>query len=64
MPATDGYELIRRLRASGRSLPAIALTAYGGVPERQAALRAGFDAHLVKPVLARTLVTTVASLLR
>jgi PAS domain S-box-containing protein len=64
MPATDGFEFIRRLRASGRSLPAVALTAYGGTPERQAALRAGFDAHLVKPAIARTLVTTVASLVR
>jgi PAS domain S-box-containing protein len=64
MPETDGFEFIRRLRASGRSLPAVALTAYGGVPERQAALLAGFDAHLVKPVLARTLVDTLASLVR
>jgi PAS domain S-box-containing protein len=64
MPTTDGFEFIRRLRASGRSLPAVALTAYGGTPERQAALRAGFDAHLVKPVLARTLVETLASLVR
>ncbi len=62
MPGTDGFELIRRLRASGRSLPVVALTAYGAMAERQAALRAGFDAHLVKPVVGRTLIATLSTL--
>jgi CheY-like chemotaxis protein len=53
MGGSDGYELIRRIRASGRSadtMPAIALTAYGGDLDRVRAIEAGYQRHLVKPV--------------
>ncbi len=52
LPVMDGYEVARRLRASEacrRSL-IIALTGYGGDADRAAALAAGFDDHLLKPV--------------
>lgn len=58
MPEEDGLSLIRRLRDSGTTIPAIALTALGGLDDEQRALTAGFDAFLRKPVdpvsLART----------
>jgi CheY-like chemotaxis protein/anti-sigma regulatory factor (Ser/Thr protein kinase) len=53
LPSIDGYELARRVRATtgGNTLYLVALTGYGG-PEAQAnALQAGFDLHLVKPLL-------------
>jgi CheY-like chemotaxis protein len=53
LPGIDGYELARRVRASteGSDLYLVALTGYGG-PEAQAkALEAGFDLHVVKPLL-------------
>jgi PAS domain S-box-containing protein len=65
MPHTDGYELLRKLRASGfdeSRLPALALTAFARVQDRADALAAGFQAHLAKPVRADSLVNTVASL--
>ena len=52
LPKLDGYEVARRIRAAkdgGRPL-LIALTGYGLEEDRQRALAAGFDAHLVKPV--------------
>jgi signal transduction histidine kinase len=54
MPGGDGYALIKQVRAretpeSGR-IPAAALTAYVRPEDRSAALRAGFDVHLSKPV--------------
>ena len=52
LPGIDGYEVARRLRAdpatSGVRL--IALTGYGQDSDRERAIDAGFDAHLVKPV--------------
>ena len=63
MARMDGYELIRALRADGYSaqqLPAIALTAFVRSEERSAALEAGFQLHLGKPVSAQTLIEGVA----
>jgi CheY-like chemotaxis protein len=55
MPDEDGYSLIRQVRAleaapGGARLPAAALTAYVRAEDRASALRAGFDAHVHKPV--------------
>lgn len=60
MPEEDGYSLIARVRTlceeKGRSLLAIAVTAYAGRADRARALEAGFDAHLAKPIDLDTLV--------
>jgi CheY-like chemotaxis protein len=47
----DGYEVARRLRriAATQETLLIALTGYGAPEDRQMALEAGFDEHLVKP---------------
>jgi two-component system CheB/CheR fusion protein len=52
LPGIDGLELARRVRASGKhpQLYMIALTGYGQRADRELALQAGFDAHVVKPV--------------
>jgi CheY-like chemotaxis protein len=49
MPVMDGATLIQRLRARGVRTPIIALSA-GGPPAREAAMLAGADAYLDKPV--------------
>ncbi len=52
MPEMDGYELIEALRKLPRmvAVPAIALTGFGRAQDAAKALRAGFNAHLAKPV--------------
>jgi CheY-like chemotaxis protein len=45
----DGYELAGRLRAICPDARLIALTGYGQVSDRDAALAAGCDAHCAKP---------------
>jgi len=54
MPGTDGYSLIRSIRAlpaaDQASVPAIALTAAAGADGRKRSLEAGFQEHLEKPV--------------
>jgi signal transduction histidine kinase/ActR/RegA family two-component response regulator len=66
MPGENGYSLIRRIRAlpdeQGGAVPAAALTAYARSEDRVAALTAGFQLHLAKPVAAAELAAVVASL--
>jgi two-component system, OmpR family, response regulator len=52
MPESDGYDLIRRVRSSdeNRDIPAVALSAYSQDACRDAALAAGFDMFLRKPI--------------
>ncbi|HEY2923423.1 MAG TPA: MASE1 domain-containing protein [Candidatus Eisenbacteria bacterium] len=67
MPGESGYDLIEKLRSlpvkDGGSLPAIALTAYAGAEDVSRALRAGFDAHMAKPVEMRDLVRMLRDLI-
>ncbi len=65
MAREDGYQLLRRLRELGYGpdvLPAIALTAFARSEDRGAALAAGFQDHMVKPVDPQTLVLRIAAL--
>jgi signal transduction histidine kinase len=67
MPGEDGYSLIRRVRATeapGTRLPAAALTAYVRAEDRSAALQAGFDTHVEKPIEPDNLARVVKSLAR
>ena len=51
LPVMDGYELATRLRGSAkRKVLLVAVTGYGQASDRERALSAGFDAHLVKPI--------------
>jgi CheY-like chemotaxis protein len=66
MPDEDGYSLIRRIRALERSdkseVAAVALTAYARSQDRTEAIRAGFQAHLPKPVEPAELLAVVHSI--
>jgi signal transduction histidine kinase/DNA-binding response OmpR family regulator len=51
LPALDGYAVAERIRSTpGGRTRLVALTGYGGTEDRGRASRAGFDAHLVKPI--------------
>ena len=53
LPTIDGYETARRLRAQNGAKPLriIALTGWGQTEARERTAQAGFDAHVVKPVV-------------
>lgn len=53
MPGVDGLTAMRSLRASSSAvadLPAVAITGMARQVDREAAIKAGFDSHLAKPV--------------
>jgi CheY-like chemotaxis protein len=64
MPHMDGYEAARHIRATewGQEVILIALTGWGRQADVDAALSAGFDGHLLKPVEADALVSVITSL--
>jgi PAS domain S-box-containing protein len=66
MPGTDGYELMRQVRALpiARRIPSVALTAHASADVRIKAFQAGFDAYLTKPIDRAELVAVVVRLAR
>ena len=66
MPEEDGYALLRKVRAldaeRGGQIPALALTAYTRIEDREAALSAGFQQHAAKPIEPVELAAAVATL--
>jgi CheY-like chemotaxis protein len=66
LPAMDGIELLRRIRADARlaSVPAVALTAHAMKHDQERFLAAGFDAYVSKPIVdEELLLETLAGLL-
>jgi CheY-like chemotaxis protein/anti-sigma regulatory factor (Ser/Thr protein kinase) len=66
LPEMDGYGLIKRVRAlpdpAASRIPAVALTAFARTADRTRAVRAGYQAHIAKPVVDEELIATVCRL--
>ena len=64
IPAPDGFEVCRRIRAEGRWVPVLMLTARDAVPDRVRGLDAGADDYLTKPFALAELFARVRALTR
>lgn len=62
LPSVDGFEITRRLRASGKTAPILMLTARDSVRDRVNGLDAGADDYLVKPFAPEELLARVRAL--
>jgi CheY-like chemotaxis protein len=62
MPEIDGYELMRRIRATGNRVPAVAVTAFARSDDRRTALESGYTAYLAKPIDGKQLAKTIREL--
>jgi two-component system OmpR family response regulator/two-component system response regulator QseB len=64
LPAMDGLAVLRRLRAGGRKVPVLILTARDAIPDRVTGLDAGADDYVVKPVDLAELAARLRALIR
>jgi DNA-binding response OmpR family regulator len=64
LPGIDGFEVVRRLRARGSTLPVLLLTARDAVEDRVRGLELGADDYLVKPFATPELVARIRALAR
>ena len=64
LPKTDGREVLRRLRALGRKLPVIVVTARDAIEDRIEGLDLGADDYLVKPFEIRELLARMRAVVR
>jgi DNA-binding response OmpR family regulator len=64
LPGIDGFEVVRRLRSRGSTLPVLLLTARDDVQDRVRGLETGADDYLGKPFAAPELVARLKALVR
>jgi DNA-binding response OmpR family regulator len=64
LPGIDGFEVLRRLRGTGCSVPVIMLTARDGDVDKIVGLELGADDYLAKPFNPRELSARVRAVLR
>jgi two-component system OmpR family response regulator len=64
LPNLDGLALVQSLRATGRKIPVLILSALGEVDDRITGLRAGGDDYLTKPYHVSELLARIDALAR
>jgi DNA-binding response OmpR family regulator len=64
LPGKSGLDVLRELRAKGRALPILILTARGGESDKVIGLELGADDYVTKPFSLRELVARVRALVR
>jgi two-component system, OmpR family, response regulator len=64
LPDYDGFEVVRRLRADGRHLPVLFLTARDGVQDKITGLTVGGDDYVTKPFSLEEVVARIKAVLR
>jgi DNA-binding response OmpR family regulator len=64
LPGMDGFEVLRRLRASGSKAPVLFLTARDDEVDKVIGLELGADDYLTKPFGLRELMSRIKALLR
>jgi CheY-like chemotaxis protein len=64
MPEMNGYQLAREIRTlpGYESVPMVAVTGYSMFDDRERSLKAGFTAHLTKPIEPRALLDLIEHL--
>lgn len=64
MPGMDGWELLQKVRKSGKEVPVLFLTARDSIEDRVKGLELGADDYLIKPFAFSELLARVRTLLR
>jgi two-component system copper resistance phosphate regulon response regulator CusR len=64
LPGISGWEVLKKIRAAGRTIPIIMLTALDAVNDRVMGLQLGADDYLIKPFAFSELLARIQSVLR
>jgi len=66
MPIVDGLGLVQELKthADSRHIPVVAVTGYDSPETREAALKAGYDGYITKPIDPRRFPAQIAAVLQ
>jgi two-component system OmpR family response regulator len=64
MPGIDGFEVVRRLRSAGRSMPIMFLTARDATDDKVTGLTLGGDDYVTKPFSLEELIARIRAVLR
>jgi two-component system OmpR family response regulator len=64
LPDMDGFEVVRRLRSSGRPLPVVFLTARDGTEDKITGLTLGGDDYVTKPFSLEEVLARIRAVLR
>lgn len=64
MPKVDGYELVKRIREDGYTMPILMITAKDAFEDMQLGFLSGSDDYMVKPVNVNEMVLRVSALIR
>jgi two-component system OmpR family response regulator len=64
LPDRDGFQVVQRLRADGRHMPVVFLTARDSTEEKVKGLTVGGDDYVTKPFSLEELVARVRAVLR
>ena len=64
MPGLDGFQVAQKLRASGRAVPVLFLTARDSLQDRISGLTAGADDYVTKPFSLEEVVLRIRAILR
>ena len=64
LPDFDGLEVMKRIRAEGKDIPVLFLTAKDDVKDRIAGLTAGADDYVTKPLSVEELVARIRGIVR
>ncbi|MBQ7407891.1 MAG: response regulator transcription factor [Clostridia bacterium] len=64
MPVMDGFEMVEHMRADGKSLPIIFVTAKEGIDDKRTGFNVGADDYMVKPIDHEELVLRINALLK
>lgn len=64
LPRMDGWEVLRRLRASHKKTPVLILTARDSPPDKVRGLNGGADDYLTKPFSLQELIARIRALIR
>lgn len=64
MPKIDGFEVLKRLRKNGNSLPVLMLTAKSDIDDKVTGLDLGADDYLTKPFVTKELLARIRAITR